>query len=608
MLPAKKLHKVFEARVREAPRRIALCAPAEQLTYGELNLLADRVARHLRSLGIGPGALVGLCLERKAGLIAGMLGILKAGAAYVPIDPAYPAKRIQFLAADSGIGLVVTETALVDRVTGLNTRLLCLDDLPALSTDTVASLSTLREEEDSAAYVIYTSGSTGAPKGVLVEHRNVIRLFEQTAPWFQFSHEDVWTMFHSISFDFSVWEIWGALLYGGCLVIVPSDVSRFPSQFLDLLREKKVTVLNQTPSAFRPLVAEDHGRAGFSLRLMIFGGEALDLRLLEPWIARYGDQNPQLFNMYGITETTVHVTLKRLLREDLGRSDISPIGVPIPDLQLHLLDEERNPVPDGSPGELYVSGPGLARGYLRRPELTAERFLEGAVRLYRTGDRAVRLVNGEFAYLGRVDDQLKVRGFRIEPREVEFCLCGHSDVARAVVMPQDYGDGDIRLVAYVVPRAGLEPDSRSARLIEDLAARAAAELPLHMRPSAFFVIPEVPLNANGKVDREALRQLAGSEANALPDAAPQATSTQRTVIGIWEEILQRKGVGLRDDFFDLGGTSLALIRIFARVNAHFKVALNGSVLAEDPTPAQLAVCIDAELKGRPVQEAVLEKK
>lgn len=699
MLPGKQLHKIFEGRAREGPRRIAVCDSGMRLTYEELDRLAERVACELRRLGAGPGMLAGLCLERGAGMIAGLLGILKAGAAYVPMDPAYPAKRIQFLCADSGVEVIVTESALAAGLGGYNVRLLCMDDLPAAPSEREPAQPANSDEGNAAAYVIYTSGSTGTPKGVLVEHRNVIRLFEQTEPWFHFNHDDVWTMFHSISFDFSVWEIWGALLFGGRLVIVPSGIARSPAQFHCLLTEEKVTVLNQTPSAFRTLAAADSVQAApakFALRFIIFGGEALDVKLLIPWIERYGDQTPRLINMYGITETTVHVTYKRILREDLQRSDLrplSPIGVPIPDLQLQLLDPDGKPVPDGTPGEIHVSGAGLARGYLHRPELTAERFAEGPPRLYRSGDRGVRLSNGEYAYLGRVDDQMKVRGFRIEPGEVETCLCGHREVAGAIVAAHDYGDGDVRLTAYVIPAAGLERGhSEEEKLMAELSAKAAEELPLHMRPSAYLIVDQIPLTAHGKADREALKELAlrshslrddGSAGLAetteqaviriwkeilqRPDIGPrdeffdlggtslalirifaqvnrqfgvslngsvlveeptaarlaqcinealgrhspatrELTATEQVVVGIWEDILQRRGIGVRDDFFDMGGTSLALIRIFARVNRHFEVSLNGSVLVDDPTAAQLARCVDSELKGRLAHETVLEKK
>ena len=612
MLSGNTLHSIFEARAQEAPGRVAVVCAGEQMTFGELNRRATQLAGKLRMMGVGPDVLVGLCLERKPDLIVGMLAILKAGGAYVPIDPAYPSKRIVFLCEDSAAPVIVAETATLDSLENCKAKILCIDNQtsdgpqpPSAAlknakgiTDAAPGCAEPSAQKHNLAYVIYTSGSTGTPKGVPVEHRHVIRLFQETEGKFGFAHDDVWTMFHSVSFDFSVWEIWGALLYGGTLVIVPSDIARSPEQFHALLRERKVTVLNQTPSAFRQLVAVDARLASpssFALRHIIFGGEALDVKLLEPWVARYGDQSPALINMYGITETTVHVTYKRLGREDISRSDVSPIGTPIPDLQIHLLGGEGEPVPDGIPGEMYISGTGVARGYLNRPELTAERFVQrNGIRMYRSGDRAVRLPNGEFNYLGRADDQIKVRGFRIEPREVEHCLSSHSEVASALVAAHDYGDGDIRLIAYVVPRNGTPPEKITA----DLAQRAAENLPLHMRPSAYFVVPEIPLTVHGKADRAALHELAARQQ--LPHSGSAAMSpTERTVASIWEEILQKRGIGTKDDFFDLGGTSLALIRIFARVNDRFKLSLNGSILAEDATISQLASCIDEQLAAQP---------
>jgi amino acid adenylation domain-containing protein len=455
--------------------------------------------------------------------------------------------------------------------------------------------------ESDLAYVIYTSGSTGTPKGVLIEHRNVIRLFEQTAHWFQFSEHDVWTMFHSISFDFSVWEIWGALLYGGCLVIVPYEISRSPAQFDALLRDKKVTVLNQTPSAFRQLIAANlaHEKTtDFNLRFVIFGGEALQVKLLEPWIARYGDQQPALINMYGITETTVHTTYKRISRDDLKRPDVSPIGVPIPDLQLYLLRDTGELTPDGTPGEIHVAGPGLARGYLNRSHLNAERFIENSgTRLYKSGDRAVRQADGEFAYLGRSDDQVKVRGFRIEPREIELSLCEHSKVAAAVVISHDYGDGDVRLLSYVVPRPSFSSDDAIQSLPSELADYAAAELPAHMRPSDYFVVLEIPLTAHGKVDREALRQIGKVTSRRNKVLPENATDTEQTILAICEDVLEQNGLGLKDNFFDVGGTSLALLRVFAEVNKHFNVALDPTLIIEGPTIARLASCVDVQLQA-----------
>ena len=357
--------------------------------------------------------------------------------------------------------------------------------------------------------MIYTSGSTGTPKGVLVEHRSVVRLLRQTEPWFGFGPSDVWTMFHSASFDFSVWEIWGALAYGGRVVIVPYEVSRSPAAFLDLLGRESVTVLDQTPTAFRQLVTADATRPGTdlgALRLVILGGERLDVGLLEPWVARHGDQRPELVNMYGITETTVHASYRRIGLADLADSAVSPVGVPLPDLCFELLDESGAPVAPGQPGELYVSGPGLARGYLNRGDLTASRFLglPGA-RSYRTGDRLLALDDGQYVYLGRTDDQIKVRGFRVEPGEIEAVLTGHAEVGGSIVVARDHGEGDVRLVAYLLPAAGVAADQAWVDRVQgEVADLVAQALPTHMRPSAYLPLETLPLTANGKVDRSAL--------------------------------------------------------------------------------------------------------
>ncbi len=526
MLPGSCLHTIFAQRAREAPERVALSGTDGTVSYGELDARSDRLAARLGGLGVGPNVLVGLCARRGPEAIVGMLGILKAGGAYVPVDPGYPADRIDYLIADCAAPMVVAAMDTAPVMTGRHPAIVWIE-----GDQVVAPAGTAQEcrkpvdraTERDLAYVIYTSGSTGAPKGVTVEHANVVRLFEQTDPWFHFDHRDIWSLFHSISFDFSVWEIWGALLYGGRLVLLPEKITRSPESLTSLLRSERVTVLNQTPSAFHQLisamfpggngVSSGNGTdrtSGLALRLVIFGGERLDPRMLAPWIARHGDRLPALVNMYGITETTVHCTYRRITAADLDRSGESRIGVPLPDLRIHVLDSDRKPVPDGTPGEMYIGGGGLARGYLNRPGLTAERFVSaagtlGAERLYRSGDRAKRLPDGELVYLGRIDDQMKVRGYRIEPGEIEECLSRLAGIAGVVVTSRDFGDGDVRLVAYLVPAHTCDSDERTAARLAAAAERhARTTLPRHLRPSAYMVISEIPMTIQGKVNRDAL--------------------------------------------------------------------------------------------------------
>src|SRR5262249_54371311 len=368
----------------------------QTLTYGDLNRRANQLARHLNSLGVGPDSIIAVFMDCSLDMIVSLLGILKAGGAYLPLFLHYPRERLAQVLEELQTKALVTQQCLVEKLPGHTMPVLCLDTgWEVVSSHDNSNLGNTASS-DNLAYVIYTSGSMGSPKGTLVTHRNVVRLFSKTDSWFHFSANDVWTMFHSYAFDFSVWEIWGALLHGGRLVVVPYWVSRSPEDFHDLLSTEKVTVLNQTPSAFNQLVAVDKKRGGrlpgLSLRLVIFGGEALDPQTLRAWFERHGDQQPQLVNMYGITETTVHVTYYLLSQADLAAPARSTIGQPISDMYVYVLDQHGRLLPQGIPGELYVGGGGVARGYLGRPELTNERFVadpftaDPGVRLYRTGD------------------------------------------------------------------------------------------------------------------------------------------------------------------------------------------------------------------------------
>ncbi|HYU34240.1 MAG TPA: amino acid adenylation domain-containing protein, partial [Thermoanaerobaculia bacterium] len=613
------LHRWFAAQVARTPDAVAVVCADERLTYAELDARANRLARRLRRLGVEPEARVGICVERSLELVVGLLGILKAGGAYVPLDPSYPRERLEHILRDalggSSAPVLLTEEALVDLFLPQPAALqvICLDrDWETIAGERGGPLAD-GALPDGAAYVIYTSGSTGGPKGVLVTHRNAARLFAATHPWFGFDTGDVWTLFHSYAFDFSVWELWGALLYGGRLVVVPHRVSRSPEDFWRLLVDEGVTVLNQTPSAFRQLVEAESqvegGVDGLALRWVIFGGEALDPALLEPWLDRHGAAGPRLVNMYGITETTVHVTYRPLSAADLRAPRGGPIGGPIPDLRVDLLDPSLRPVPFGLPGEVYVGGAGLARGYLGRPELTAARFVpdpfgalwqEPGARLYKTGDLARYQQDGDLIFLGRADDQVKIRGFRIELGEIEAALAGYPGVQRTVVLVRRNERGEARLVACVVLElpGGGSPAAELRRFLKD-------RLPEHMLPASFIFLAALPLLPNGKVDRRALARLEAVPewrgAAAGSDAEVERTPVEEVLAGIWEQVLGLDRVGAHDNFFELGGDSILSIQVISRAR-QAGLHLAPRHLFEHPTVAGLAAVAEAS-SGRPVDVA-----
>jgi amino acid adenylation domain-containing protein len=566
---AEPLHRAFARRAASRPGDVALSCGGDHVTYGELHRRSNRLARFLRARGVGPDVLVGLYLERSIEMIVGILGILKAGGAYVPFDPMYPADRLAFMIADSGVRIVLTQAALEAAIAGTDVEAVALDRSSAvLAAFSDASVDVPGESPDQLAYVIYTSGSTGKPKGVLITHRNVMRLFSATAEAYGFNERDVWPLFHSVAFDVSVWEVWGALLHGGRLVVVPFETTRSPRAFYDLLLRERVTVLNQTPSAFRPLIREDERRGGaedLALRYVIFAGEALDLSALRPWYQRHPDTRPQLVNMYGITETTVHVTYRPIRLADVLNDRGSVIGRPMDDLECHVLDGRREPVPVGVPGEMYVGGPGLARGYLNRPELTAARFIDHPFRagrgdrLYRSGDLVRRLEDGDIEYLGRLDLQVKIRGFRVELEEIEAVLHQHPAVRECVVIAREDAPGDQRLVAYAIFAAGASPS------LGELREHVAAKLPEYMIPSAVVPLDAFPLTVNGKLDRKALP--APSAGVVLAPAARTALTgdLERLIAEQWKAVLQIPEVGATDNFFDLGGHSLHMATLQSRL-------------------------------------------
>jgi amino acid adenylation domain-containing protein/non-ribosomal peptide synthase protein (TIGR01720 family) len=578
------LHERFAQQAARTPEAVALVCDEEELSYAELNCRANRLAHRLRALGVKPDQLVGLRIERTVEMVIGILGILKAGGAYLPLDPAYPKDRVAFMLEDSRVGVVVTQRTLAAELDGIAVGRVLLDEEFTEADTNPEPVTTA----DNLAYAIYTSGSTGKPKGALIAHYNVTRLFEATQAWYHFGPHDVWTLFHSYAFDFSVWELWGALLHGGRLVVVPYWVSRSPEAFRELVVRQRVSVLNQTPSAFRQLIAADlaQPKAEFALRYVIFGGEALDLQSLRPWFERYGDAHPLLVNMYGITETTVHVTYRPIRQADLESAPGSLIGIPIPDLQVYILDPYGEPAPIGVPGEIYVGGAGVARGYLNRPELSAQRFIadpfnsDGA-RLYRSGDLARRLENGDIEYLGRIDQQVKIRGFRIELGEIEAGISRHPAVRAVAVMAREDLPGDKRLVAYVVA------EQAPAGLADQLRTLIRQSMPEYMLPAHFVLLDALPLTQNGKVDRKALPAPdTGRPARRETLVAPR-TATEKTLAGIWGTVLGVEPIGIHDHFFELGGDSILSIQVIARCRKA-GLHLTPKDLFKRPTIAQLA--------------------
>lgn len=449
------IHKRFEEIASKFANRVALRFEEQSFTYDELNRYADVIAKKLKERGVKPGDFVGVYMERSVEMVASILGILKAGGVYVPINTLYPKERVEYIVKDSDLQVLLTHGEDVDKniVGNEKTWEINLGEFDITENVQYQSFNDI----NGGAYVIYTSGSTGNPKGVLVEHSNVMRLFTATDKWYNFSENDVWTLFHSHAFDFSVWEIWGALLYGGTLVVVPYYISRSVSEFYDLVKREGVTVLNQTPSAFKQFMVIDKEAKDEKLdklKYVIFGGEALDIQSLGDWFKKYGDNQPLLVNMYGITETTVHVTYRPIKKEDLLKSG-STIGEPIPDLDLYLLDENMKLVPMGMPGEICVGGAGVARGYLKRPELTSKKFVrnpftEGEEKLYRSGDLARYNAQGELEFMGRIDTQVKVRGFRLELGEIENVLKEQDEVKDAVVILKKDSLGLDKLIGYVI--------------------------------------------------------------------------------------------------------------------------------------------------------------
>ena len=590
------VHQLFESQAAQRPEATAVEDGSECLTYKELNHRANRVARYLRRRGVGPEVRVGVALERSADLIVALLAVLKAGGAYVPLEPSYPAERIGLMLEDAGVSVVITRA---DASLSLPAALsvVGLDcDRGGIEAERDENLE-IRTSAEQLAYVMYTSGSTGRPKGIAIPHRAITRLVCNT-DYVQLTAADRVAQVANASFDATTFEVWGALLNGARLTIIPRDLTLSPGGFAAEIRDRGISAMFLTTALFNQLVGEAPEMLG-SVRHVLVGGEALDARAVRAVLAK--GRPERLLNAYGPTEATTFATWQ-LVQEVAENALTVPIGMPIANTRAYVLDRDLEPVPVGIPGELYLGGPGLARGYLGRPALTAERFVpspfggESGGRLYRTGDRAHRRADGALEFLGRIDGQIKLRGFRIEPGEIEAVLAQHPAIRDCVVVLREDTPGGRELVAYLVPHAagtnGSTPPvdadlPRGQVSVTEIRTHLRAHLPEYMVPSAFVVLQALPLTANGKLDHRALpppERRGDSEVSFLPPRTP----VEQTLALQWRELLGIEQVGLRDNFFELGGHSLLAVKLFAEIQRVFGRRLPLSTLFQAPTLGQLA--------------------
>jgi amino acid adenylation domain-containing protein len=594
----------FEAKATHAPELIAVRFDGQGMTYGELNDRATRLAVHLRLLGVVSHSRVGLSVDRSLDMIVGILAILKAGAAYVPIDPSYPEQRQSYILQDAGIQVLLTQSQLKSKFPSYSGTLVIVDAFNERIVDRIQLTDCGIAPED-VAYVIYTSGSTGQPKGVEVTHANMAWFIDNMTKCFDVGDRDVWGQFHSFSFDVSVWEIWGALATGGMLVIMPYMTSRSPEAVSRFLRSERVTVLCQTPSAFRQLMRADETLNDFSqkyeLRYVFLAGESLEPRSLQPWVSRHGSKTPQLINAYGPTEATVYATYRVLTEDDFAAKsrDGTPIGKAIPNAYIRILDSQLQPVPPGERGELCIGGGGVAKGYLNRPELTIEKFVPDPLspdqRLYRTGDLASFRTNEEIEFHGRLDDQIKIRGFRVELGEIEAVLAQCRNVRESAVVARDDETGQKRLIAYV---AGTQLN------VAELRHEIGEKLPEYMVPSPIHVLPALPLNANGKIDRAALPTVVEHEPTAL---SPNLNTVETRVAEVWRDVIGRSA-GPDDNFFDLGGSSIDLAEVHLRLRSRFERDLEIVDLFQNPTVRTLARHLEGTDDGGQAQHEEMQDR
>jgi amino acid adenylation domain-containing protein len=587
------IHQLFELQVEKTPDAVALIFNNQHLTYRDLNSRANQLAQHLQTLGVGAETLVGICIERSLEMVVALLAILKAGGAYVPLDPGYPQERLAFMLSDTQVSVLLTQKELVAKLPTHTAFVICLDaDWNPIAQNKKENLST-SVTADNLAYVMYTSGSTGTPKGVSVIHRGVVRLVKETN-YVHLTAEEIILQLAPISFDASTFEIWGCLLNGGRLVICPPHTPSL-EELGQIIQQYQVTTLWLTAGLFH-LIVDEKIDALKSLRQLLAGGDVLSVPHVQKFLQTV--ENCQLINGYGPTENTTFTCCHPITAPlQLGVS--IPIGRPIANTQVYILDNNLQAVAIGEVGELYIGGDGLARGYLNRPDLTAEKFISYsfdhnlATRLYKTGDLARYLPDGNIEFLGRIDNQVKIRGFRIELGEIEREIAQHPDVREIVVLARQDETGEKLLTAYIVPH------SNSRYTNSKLRSFLQQQLPNYMMPSAFVMLESLPLTANGKVDRHKL-PAPSRERPQLEQAyiAPQS-NLERLLASILSELLKIDRVGIDDNFFDLGGTSISLLQVAVRVQQELGIELPTVKLFQYSTIGSLANYLHSNQNSQP---------
>ena len=571
------LHQLFETCAQQQPDNIALVYLDKSLCYGELNARANQLARALHARGVGLDTRVGLMCDPSLELLIGLLGILKAGGCYVPLALDAPQARLNYIVADSKIGVLVTKREFIEQIEFAGDVIDIEHDLDGIENTNLPALGTAKH----LAYVIYTSGTTGKPKGVMIEHRQITSRLLNSFPLFACSVQDTWTLYHSYSFDLSIWEIFGALFYGGRLVIVSRECAQDTQAFLQLIANEYITMLCQTPAACYRLVraASAATASQTSVRCLFIGGDALQPQHLASWHQQY--PNTRLINIYGPTEISIVATYKEITTEDIKHNRCL-IGRPLPGTTCYVLRDERFLLPPGMIGELFVGGYGVARGYLNLSELTAERFIPALhnyqERLYKTGDLVKRMPDGDLEFIGRSDGQVKIRGLRIELGEIEAWLLTHEDVQEVVVASFKDAEGIQELYAYVV---GKKPLSAAI-----LSAHLAKNVPLYMIPSHFIFLAEIPLTEHGKINRQALPKSNVIHSFERIYVAPR-THHEHLMVVIWQQVLEIPRIGVTDNFFEVGGHSLKAMRLAADVRDALGVYVPLRTIYEHPTIQQM---------------------